>query len=100
MNPVNTNGTEQRRSRGEISGYRDGKVMTIIISEIRIKAPKAKVWSVLSDLGTISVWSPAIAKSFYTSEAKEGLEATRHCDFPGGGYIEERATAMWMGSAA
>ena len=96
MNPVNTNDTEQGRSRGKISSEGDGEAMTKIISEIRIEPHKTQVWEVLSDLGSVSAWSPAIAKSFYTSEAKEGLEASRRCDFPGV-YVEERTTAWKRG---
>ena len=71
--------------------------MTIITSEIQIDAPREKVWKVVADLGSVSVWNPVIAKSHYTSEAKEGLEASRRCDFPDGGYVEERATEWKTG---
>lgn len=68
--------------------------MTVVTSEIRIDASRDKVWDVLSDLGSVSVWNPALANSYYTSEAKEGLEASRHCDFPDGGYVKE-STLEW-----
>ena len=64
--------------------------MTRVTIDLRIDAPKEKVWDVVADLGSVSVWSPALAGSYYTSEAEEGLEAARHCDFPDGGYIKER----------
>lgn len=73
--------------------------MTRVTSEIRIDASKDKVWNVVADLGSVSVWNPAIANSHYTSEAKEGLEASWHCDFPGGAYVEERATEWDAGEA-
>ena len=63
--------------------------MTRVTSEIRIDAPREKVWDVIADLGSVSVWNPLLADSHYTSEAKEGLEAARHCDFPDGGYVKE-----------
>ena len=66
--------------------------MTKVTSEIRIDAPREKVWDVVADLGTVSVWNPVLADSHYTSEAKEGVGASRHCDFPDGGYVKERAT--------
>ena len=66
--------------------------MTKVTSEIRIDAPRDKVWDVVADLGTVSVWNPVLADSHYTSEAKEGVGASRHCDFPDGGYVKERAT--------
>ncbi len=66
--------------------------MTKVTGEVRINAPKEKVWSVLADLGEVSAWNPVIANSYYTSEDKEGVGAARHCDFPDGGYVKERAT--------
>ena len=68
--------------------------MTTVTSEIRIDASRGEVWDVLADLGSVSVWNPAISNSYYTSEAKEGLEASRHCDFPDGGYVKEN-TLEW-----
>ncbi len=73
--------------------------MTRVTSEIRIDASKDKVWDVVADLGSVSVWNPVLANSHYMSEAKEGLEASRHCDFPDGGYVEERATEWKPGEA-
>ena len=66
--------------------------MTKVTGEVRINAPKEKVWSVLADLGAVSAWNPVIANSYYTSEDKEGVGAARHCDFPDGGYTKERVT--------
>ena len=51
--------------------------MTRVTGEIRIDASRDKVWDVVADLGSVSVWNPAIADSNYTSEVKEGLEASR-----------------------
>ena len=64
--------------------------MTNVTVEIRIDAPREKVWDVIADVGSVSVWHPFLSNSYYTSEAKEGLEAARHCDFPDGGYVKER----------
>ena len=66
--------------------------MTNVRGEIRISAPQKIVWKVLADLGAVSTWNPVIADSYYTSETKEGVGASRHCDFPDGGYVNERAT--------
>ena len=68
--------------------------MTRVTIDLRIDASKEKVWEVVADLGSVSVWNPALAGSHYTSEAKEGFEAARHCDFPDGGYVKER-TLEW-----
>ena len=73
--------------------------MTRVTSEIRIEASRDKVWDVIADLGSVSVWNPALADSHYTSEAKEGVGAARHCDFPDGGYVKERALEWRPGEA-
>jgi len=74
-----------------------GITITRVPSEIRIDASKQKVWDVVADLGSVSVWNPTLADSHYTSEAKEGFEATRRCNFPDGGYVEERVTEWKLG---
>ena len=66
--------------------------MTKVCGEIRINAKQEIVWDVLADLGAVSAWNPTIANSYYISEAKEGVGASRHCDFADGGYVNERAT--------
>ena len=73
--------------------------MAEVTGEIRIEAPRAKVWEIIADLGGVSVWNPVIAKSYYTSEAKEGADASRHCDFPDGGYVNERVVEWKSGEA-
>lgn len=73
--------------------------MTKVTSEIRIDAPRNKVWNVLADLGSVSVWNPAIAGSYYTSDIEEGVDASRHCDFPDGGYVKESATEWTSGES-
>jgi hypothetical protein len=66
--------------------------MTKVAGRIQINAAKKKVWQVLAELGSVSAWNPAIGNSYYTSEQKEGQGASRHCDFPDGGYVKERVT--------
>ena len=73
--------------------------MTKVTSEIRVDAPRQRVWDILADLGTVSVWNPGVINSFYTSEAKEGVGASRRCDFPDGGHVIERATAWKSGES-
>jgi uncharacterized protein YndB with AHSA1/START domain len=68
--------------------------MSKVSAEIHIDAPREKVWEILSDLGAVSVWNPVIANSYYTTEAKGGVDAGRHCDFPDGGFVRERV-AEW-----
>ena len=66
--------------------------MTKLSGDIRIDAPKERVWAVLADLEAVQLYNPGITKAYYTSEARNGVGATRHCDFPDGGYVKERAT--------
>ncbi len=61
-------------------------------TEIRIDAPREKVWEVLADLGGIHKWNPGVSHSHSTSESSGGEGATRHCDLSNpSGYLEERA---------
>ena len=69
--------------------------MGTFTKKTHIDAPKAQVWEVLADLGSIAKWSPGVTASHCTSEAQRGEGATRHCDVEGMGgkpaYLEERA---------
>ena len=61
-------------------------------TQIRIDAPKEKVWEVLADLGSIYKWNPGVAHSRSTSDSTGGEGAMRHCDLQRkGDYLEERA---------
>ncbi len=64
---------------------------TIIESKVIIKASKDKVWEILADFGNVQKLSPGIAKSYLTSNTKNGLGASRHCDFTSmGAQVEEK----------
>ena len=73
--------------------------MTRIVVKTRVDAPRERMWDVIADLGAVSVWNPALADSHYTSAAKGGLEASRHCDFPDGGYVKENVVEWRPGEA-
>ncbi len=79
--------------------YGRSRKVTKVTSNIYIDASRQKVWEVLADLGSVSVWSPAIANSYYTSEATEGVGASRHCDFSDGGYVKEQVSEWRPGEA-
>ena len=66
--------------------------VTKVSGEVRINAKRDAVWKVLADLGAVSAWNPTVAKSYYISEAKEGVGSSRHCEFWDGGYVKECAT--------
>ena len=54
-----------------------------------INAPKQDVWQVVSNIGAVCECSPSVLDSHYTSSAKSGVGASRHCDIPGGS-VQER----------
>ena len=66
--------------------------MTYIEKEIRINAPKERVWDILADFGGVVKYNPGISDSYSTSKSNEGSGATRHCDVLPMGSIEERIT--------
>jgi hypothetical protein len=57
--------------------------------------PKTKVWKALADFGNICHGHPAVSKSFITSTQKEGVGATRHCDFTMMGASAEELVTEW-----
>ena len=66
--------------------------MTLLTAEVHIDAPKEKVWEVLANLGDIYKWNPGVARSNWTSDQKQGVGASRHCDLQNpSGTLEERA---------
>lgn len=67
--------------------------MARLSNSIQIDAPKAQVWSILADLGGIYKFHPAVKKSYYTTDAKEGVDAGRICEFHNGLKIDETALA-------
>ena len=73
--------------------------MSKFTTQVKIDAPKHKVWEVLADIGSIYKWNPGVAHSYSTSEENKGEGATRHCDLQTTdgkrfGYLEER-TVDW-----
>ncbi len=69
--------------------------LTTIRREIEINQPKEKVWKALADFGNICHGHPAVSKSYITSEQKEGIGATRHCDFTMMGASAEERIVAW-----
>jgi hypothetical protein len=71
-----------------------GKITTIK-REIEINQSKDNVWKALADFGNICHGHPAVSKSFITSAQKEGVGATRHCDFTMMGASAEEKVTEW-----
>jgi hypothetical protein len=68
--------------------------------EIEINLPKDQVWPVLANFGLICHGHPAVSKSFITSTQKEGVGATRHCDFTMMGASAEERVVEWNPGAS
>ncbi len=73
--------------------------MTRIAHDVRIDAPTERVWAAIADLGAIDKFHPGVRKSYYTSELREGVGASRHCDLLPFGSVEERAIAWKNGES-
>jgi len=69
--------------------------MTTISREIEINASKEEVWKAIANFGDICNGSPNVLKSHVTSEQKEGIGATRHCDFSMMRASVEEKVTMW-----
>lgn len=54
-----------------------------------LNAPREAVWAVLADFPNISRWNSGVTKSHATSDAANGVGATRHCDLAPLGALEE-----------
>ena len=64
--------------------------MASVAKGIQVYAPTGQVWAVLANIGAVQDYSPGVVKSYYTSEIREGVDASRHCDLPPTGTVEER----------
>ena len=68
---------------------------TIISNHVIINASKDKVWEAIADFGNIYKLSPNVAKSYSTTEKKQGVGAERHCDFTSMGVQVEERISEW-----
>ena len=74
--------------------------MGVIDRRVEIDAPAERVWEALREFGAIQRWNPAVPESHSTSDEKEGVGATRHCDLASPGVsIEERVIAWKEGES-
>lgn len=64
--------------------------MTKLHHEIKINAPVEKVWQVLANLEAVQHYNPLVKGAHYVSPNKEGVGATRYCDFKPKGFSKER----------
>jgi carbon monoxide dehydrogenase subunit G len=73
--------------------------MTRFSYEIWIDAPRETVWAKIADLGAIQEYHPGVSRSYYTSEEREGIGASRHCDLLPFGEVEERIVEWRSGDS-
>jgi carbon monoxide dehydrogenase subunit G len=73
--------------------------MTRFSDEIWIDAPRETVWAKIADLGAIQEYHPGVSSSYYTSDEREGLGASRHCDLLPFGEVEERIVEWQAGDS-
>jgi carbon monoxide dehydrogenase subunit G len=69
--------------------------LTTFKNQIEIDQPKDKVWQALADFGNICHGHPGVSQSRITSTQKEGVGATRHCDFTMMGASAEEMISDW-----
>ena len=63
--------------------------MSTVKGQIEINAPVDVVWEAIADFGGVYKWAPNVTSSYSTTEANEGVGASRHCEVPGVGGIDE-----------
>ncbi|MGD1847984.1 MAG: SRPBCC family protein [Salibacteraceae bacterium] len=73
--------------------------ITVISSEIEIKARKNKVWEVLRDIGGIAQFHPLVKASKTLSHTASGLGARRYCALLPMGSMEEEVIAWHEGQS-
>lgn len=73
--------------------------MTHISHEIRIEAAKENVWAAIADLGGIEKFHPGVKKSYYLSEQREGVGASRRCELKPFGAVDEKAVEWKNGES-
>ncbi len=73
--------------------------MTRLTAETRVQASKERVWEVLADIGSVANFHPGVARSYYISEARDGVGAARRCELYPQGWIEEAVTAWRPGES-
>jgi carbon monoxide dehydrogenase subunit G len=64
--------------------------MAKLVHQIKINVAPEKVWDALSNLETIKYYNPLVSSVKYISSNKEGIGASRRCDFKPSGYAKER----------
>ena len=70
---------------------------TTISHDIQIEAPRSDVWGILANLETLQHYDREVVRSFYVSDVREGVGATRQCDLPDGTHVKETVVSWREG---
>jgi hypothetical protein len=73
--------------------------MTKFTKEIIIESSQQKTWAIIADLGDIYKYNPSVSKSYYTSDKKHGVGASRICELLPAGKVEEVITKWVSGKS-
>ena len=93
MTPMSLLGTTIILSVTAVTASAPGDLTTTIRADIRIEAPRPAVWGTLANLETLQDYDHQVVKSFYVTEAREGVGAARQCDLPDGTHVTERVVS-------
>lgn len=72
--------------------------MTAFSKQIIITASQASVWKVMANLGDIHKFNPNVSKSYYTTDQKDGIGASRICELIPAGIVKEVASEWHEGT--
>ena len=68
-------------------------VQHVLTYSTLVDAPTEEVWAAIGDFGNVAKVNPNVSNSYLTSDATDGVGATRHCDLSlYGASVEERIT--------
>jgi uncharacterized protein YndB with AHSA1/START domain len=59
----------------------------------KVDASRQVIWDILADFANVADWNSGVNESHSTSDAANGVGATRHCDLGPGGQLEETIRA-------
>lgn len=73
--------------------------MTTFSKQLNVQASQQKVWETMANLGDIYQFNPNVSKSYYNSDQKKGVGASRICELRPSGIVEETATEWKEGES-
>lgn len=71
--------------------------MPTLTDTIFIDDSRERVWETIADLGGIQSFHPGVSRSYYLTDQKEGLGASRRCELIPLGTVDETAVDWHQG---